>query len=1395
MASTAAVGFFSGVWSRLRAAASAWRRSENDDDADDGQNEETVRSRLVRRAAAARRLAQKLAFVSINLEVLVFVYAFWRARRRNLSWRQPIQALPVLVIPALATLIYAAFIRFTTRLNLKDHRRLKRLQEEKQANDCESSKFNQNDLISSQNCNDVADASNSLPATDSNSTSLPATHSVNITLKPRKRRQPSIGSRADGEIDLSWGHSKDFQPMPSDGLRKRRFSSEKTCATNSSATVSIEEKIQDTMPSNVADSSCGEGFPEFSESNIVYSQANNIKPSRGSSAPLISYQGILPTYGNEEVPAASTHIYKHGGAHDSTKDTVYPPLDYRNHSGPVISVKLAEPPTIHHESPIGGDEDRVFGRLMETVNTNFSSSKDNLIRLVKSHDTSFDRGDSCLPEHGIPSLSTVFRELPVKVSKENSPSQPEKLEPCPVSIKEAPASPSNYTVAHSSLNDMSPNSSDPGLSASENFVKVPPEWSKEESFLEPHKPAARQSDTFAPEKIPTLHAIDGNGVIINSDEDTSALAYTCSNANINEAIVNIDTSSCRLNLPAFQQLHREEVEDPEVSFSSSAEVVMKGDEDAIEKEPCGFEAQEGNGTSICLQEEALLGPFVVSATEQYLETLGFPSCHQDDDMMEFSGIVAGNPELNNPTSRELFKDSDEVSMEELSYDLHLKEQNNLPFNLEKEDFLDPPVVDIAEHSLATFSVEEISISPEEHINSEKYSFYSRSSSCISEVNMGYAPGDGASSKPENSHIFSFDEQKTMMVHSVNSAENYGNNTMPAEFIPETNVIETLDVAGEAMAGLLHEVSSNTVDAFVTPDIGNGMGKSDDYLDLLSSSSAHTIEDFKAENNPYKMPMLYSADANLIGCLGGVQQETHPQQEETALCFDNLCMTRQDENSENSFTNLRSQDMPDDSVSEILQVEEILSSDSLHDGIFSPEGTLISLDDGNNADSPCVLHDTQINRNLLGLQEGSLKPQAEHTMNSISRNEVHIAKRPACNISEESMVADLQDTNKTPSEPRDEFFSSFSGACNFLDDSKGSTNHPYYSRSASPRRNLIKIPEAVQGETVEPDDKNFYSFEETLTPGYSSNSPRSSYNCKQEAVGSSEKGLAGPLLVDVHSFDMIAASEERENKSLTESAHSSDETSIIQAEVKYAENFLDKLGLFSYAQKDNCIVDPENFDRRSCEPQYQEGPEIAVSLAGMPLLVDIDTENEKGHDSTRCSPSQVEFNILEDPLQELSIDAGNKVLPKGAGVHEWHATDKEPKDSRLDDVKEDLKESDEDHESSPVNPPEVAESTPAHAPMPSVKLNAKDASWRDSAMGVSNSFEVAQSAGLRQRKQVFTISNITESSTVAELVDGQSTELVDNVVGSLSAPLPPSAAPSIEIDQMLSIGNKYDAVLD
>lgn len=65
----APAGLFSSVWSRLHAAASVWRRRGQASRDGEGEEEATVRSRLARRAAAARRVGRKLAFVSFNLEV------------------------------------------------------------------------------------------------------------------------------------------------------------------------------------------------------------------------------------------------------------------------------------------------------------------------------------------------------------------------------------------------------------------------------------------------------------------------------------------------------------------------------------------------------------------------------------------------------------------------------------------------------------------------------------------------------------------------------------------------------------------------------------------------------------------------------------------------------------------------------------------------------------------------------------------------------------------------------------------------------------------------------------------------------------------------------------------------------------------------------------------------------------------------------------------------------------------------------------------------------------------------------------------------------------------------------------------------------------------------------
>ncbi|TVU27592.1 hypothetical protein EJB05_19085 [Eragrostis curvula] len=182
------LGFFSGILSRLRAAASGWRR--RDDPADEIEEEEaTARSRLAR-----RRLGRKLAFVSFNLEVLVFVYAFWRTRR----------------------------------LDLKDKKLIERLQEKKQASDCVLRELDQNEQESGGKYDLMDDPSNFSTAAASAETSKFGTS-----------QQPIVNLRDDGGGDISWDHSKDFQPTCTDGLRWRGSSIEKAYTTSSNAVLQL----------------------------------------------------------------------------------------------------------------------------------------------------------------------------------------------------------------------------------------------------------------------------------------------------------------------------------------------------------------------------------------------------------------------------------------------------------------------------------------------------------------------------------------------------------------------------------------------------------------------------------------------------------------------------------------------------------------------------------------------------------------------------------------------------------------------------------------------------------------------------------------------------------------------------------------------------------------------------------------------------------------------------------------------------------------------------------------------------------------------------------------------------------------------------------------------------
>ncbi|KAM0909152.1 hypothetical protein ACQ4PT_014993 [Festuca glaucescens] len=829
-------GLFSGVWSRLQAAASLWRRRGQPPGGDDrdGEGEEeqdeaaAVRSRLARRAAAARRLGRKLAFVSFNLEVLVFVYAFWRARRRSLTWRLPAQALPMLLIPALATLIYAAFVRFTrmqcivgefllsdhtsscSAVDLKDKKRLERLQEDKQQTDGEPREFDQNDQNDVQNCDGVDDASDSIVATDS----------VPHTPKLRKHRKSSIGQRDDGEIDMAWGHSKDFQPAPSGGLRLRRLSSAKTYMTNSSAT-------------------------ERSEEN---------------------------------TPSVSAHSHQHVHVPISTEDNVSYPSD--DHSRSAMSSMLAQPANVPQELPAGDGENEKFDGLWDITDTCSSYSKENMLSPAGPHNSFCDRDDSHSSGRAVSYLSTAFEELVVKDNEEHPLSLPEELEFSPVFIKEAAASPPDGFVAHSSLNDLNPDLSDPVPPASETLKELPAKGVKEKASPEPHTSAALQMCSSTSEENPTLCVANDKELIITSDVETYLLPPICSDVHDNAAIVNIDTVNPKWNLllqlygngvehtgsskfhipeesmtpfnleevllcppsvnsiehclgtPEFsfcsREIEKQEVagndsftnDNPEYSFLSSPELVVEASEGAIEKELCEVKTNEENAILISMkEEEALQDPLIeVSSTSaQCLEASDVYLCIQDAKIREVPGImnfVTANPELMYPASTELLAEGDE-DIEDKTSNFLLPEQHDVPFNFKKEPILDPLVADTDKHLLVTpLYSEEVEITEVHDV-----------------VKEGIFESEGEEA---------FDYRKLVVIPSYDDSNtpNFTSDSMPVQFIPNTNINEALEGSQEAFSEPLHQSTRHSEGIFLS----SGEINNDEVYSSNSNSYANVVED-------------------------------------------------------------------------------------------------------------------------------------------------------------------------------------------------------------------------------------------------------------------------------------------------------------------------------------------------------------------------------------------------------------------------------------------------------------------------------------------------------------------------------------------------------------------------
>ncbi|CAL4967793.1 unnamed protein product [Urochloa decumbens] len=175
----------SGVWWKLGDAGSADASSEVDRRLRGiAEEEAAVRARVERRRAAAPAVRRGIAAASVSLEAVALVYGLWKARRRGNDSRRRLMKLllllPALAIPAVATLVLAAFARFRRTLDGRDQQQLERLREERKAKigSFRGSHHNLQKLIEKYDDPDAADGSSSNDAAAAGATKkLKRTHS------------------------------------------------------------------------------------------------------------------------------------------------------------------------------------------------------------------------------------------------------------------------------------------------------------------------------------------------------------------------------------------------------------------------------------------------------------------------------------------------------------------------------------------------------------------------------------------------------------------------------------------------------------------------------------------------------------------------------------------------------------------------------------------------------------------------------------------------------------------------------------------------------------------------------------------------------------------------------------------------------------------------------------------------------------------------------------------------------------------------------------------------------------------------------------------------------------------------------------------------------------------
>ncbi|KAF8691829.1 hypothetical protein HU200_040232 [Digitaria exilis] len=1130
------LGFFSAVCSRIRAASSAWRRSDAETTRLGQDHEATVRSRLARRAAAASRFGRNLAFFSFNLE----------------------------------------------------------------------------------KCEPVDDA-----------TSFSSESHLHL-------RDDAGGG------DGSWGHSKDFQPMHSDGLQRRTFSIEKTHITDSSAFRQLINWSTEHLSDDPEDPNHMKGTTAEHHSN---SGAHVVKDVVTFSTVQIS----------SSLPGCSI-------AHTISNAT--------DHAGFSSSVSCSNEGVENKSSMIHVSEDNsnMIPFLSDKELLVSSYAVQNIERhpgtsglTLSSRGTEKEDVDGgfCFvkisPELSFLSSPGLAVESGKDVSKRESCKLDKKEENDVAVISEEEALPdlplvttaeSNYVTSGFSLHAQDSNMME--VSAVINIFSVIPESNHPASvelLVENNEDSkdAETSDVHSPEQKGQGDFLDP--LVNDSFKDsfaTSEFLPHRAEAEMTEVlgVVKEGLSEGASNLdPLVTGSFEDSFASSEfLSCSAAADmtevlgVVKEGlsegssnhQHDIVASSDDGDDTENAISASVSVQ--LIPEANITEALQDDQETLPDPlyrSSFCSGIFLSSSEISNDEAHSSNSNSHTLYANSveNEKSLASKGGGSGSKDEMNFAFPntsillnevASAESWTDnagcsqciPESKRTQFHhdgkealprtsERANFGLEESLISLDQEINLEIFSLYSRSSSCVSEVNMTETLRSGTFPALENDNDFNFDEMTSIMVHT--------NNTRSADFIPEINMTETLNVDKEATVHLEPEVCSNFDISLKPPEVGNGVEKLDSSLDLR----------------------LWSFDP-VVDASEGLP---------AAQGFSKL-------QSKNDFTFVKANVTTKEFNDDVVHVTDI--SGDLQNSKETPIDSskkICSARVGSHFFSQNASPETQP-WNPLMFKESLVDPYEVYVSDNISDNAELLMCSTEVNLIE-SLDGDQRGTYQQQEET------------NLISDS-ARTDH---SRS------------------FDPEDENPSSFEENSpSKNLLNNLMRAPDTRNKESVTFSVKGSSDPPLKDDDSFDKISG-DEQANESLKENT-----IGFVQIDRTQAEVNCTKSQDFSEGSDHNCTEASESVNKEYFEPEHQ-GPEMVLSQVEMPLFVDESAEIEKYLGSSSTARLETVQVLPVSAVSEKGFLEGNELC-------EWRCTDKEPKDLKVGDMKDDVEDLIENHEVSQM-PSDVA----------------------------------------------------------------------------------------------------------